>query len=51
MPAWANNNPAAVRLPAGATAPTIDGRLDDEAWQRAPVYERFVQFLPADKQP
>ena len=51
LPAWANNNPAAVRLPAGATAPTIDGRLDDEAWQRAPVYERFVQFLPADKQP
>ena len=30
---------------------TLDGRLDEPAWQRAPVHERFVQFLPTDKQP
>lgn len=42
--------PTALRLPAGEPAPAIDGRLDDPAWQRAPVYDRFVQFLPADKQ-
>jgi hypothetical protein len=49
-PAWAHN-PAALRLAPDAAAPLIDGRLDDLAWQRAPVYERFAQFLPADKQP
>lgn len=43
-------SPTAQRLPAGEPAPAIDGRLDDPAWQRAPVYDRFVQFLPADKQ-
>ncbi|WP_156391998.1 MULTISPECIES: carbohydrate binding family 9 domain-containing protein [unclassified Roseateles] len=54
LPAWALNSPAhptALRLAAGAPAPVIDGRLDDEAWQRAPVYEHFAQFLPVDKQP
>ncbi len=30
---------------------TLDGRLDEPAWQRAPLHERFVQFLPTDKQP
>jgi len=54
LPAWGNppelHQPAALRLAAGATPPVIDGRLDDDAWQRAPVYERFAQFLPADKQ-
>jgi hypothetical protein len=29
----------------------LDGRLDDAAWQTAPVHERFVQFLPTDRQP
>ncbi|RTL40928.1 MAG: hypothetical protein EKK53_14505 [Burkholderiales bacterium] len=43
--------PTALRLAPGEAAPSIDGRLDDPAWQRAPVYDRFVQFLPADKQP
>ncbi len=43
-------SPTALRLPPGAVAPTIDGHLDDPAWQRAPVHDRFVQFLPADKQ-
>ncbi|MBY0364832.1 MAG: carbohydrate binding family 9 domain-containing protein, partial [Burkholderiaceae bacterium] len=43
-------NPTALRLPANEAPPVIDGRLDDPAWQRAPVYEHFVQFLPVDKQ-
>ncbi len=54
-PVWANSplhpQPTALRLAAGEAAPAIDGRLDDAAWQRAPVYERFAQFLPTDKQP
>lgn len=57
-PAWAHSphppslaQPAALRLAPGEAAPTVDGRLDDTAWQRAPVYERFAQFQPADKQP
>lgn len=44
-------NPTALRLSAGDAAPVIDGRLDDPVWQRAPVYDRFVQFLPEDKKP
>lgn len=55
LPAWGNapelSHPTALRLAAGEAAPVIDGRLDDAAWQRAPVYERFAQFLPTDKQP
>lgn len=45
------NNPTALRLPPGAAAPAIDGRLDDDAWRLAPVYDRFTQFLPTDRQP
>ena len=55
LPAWGiapePSHPTALRLSAGDTPPTIDGRLDDAAWQRAPVYARFAQFLPTDKQP
>ncbi|MFT7775712.1 carbohydrate binding family 9 domain-containing protein [Roseateles sp.] len=55
LPAWGNapelQYPTALRLTAGEATPVIDGRLDDAAWRRAPVYERFAQFLPADKQP
>lgn len=53
LPAWAQSpaHPTALRLAAGDAAPLIDGRLDDAAWLRAPVYERFAQFLPTDKQP
>ncbi|MDR7270306.1 hypothetical protein J2X20_002964 [Pelomonas saccharophila] len=55
LPAWGNTpeltQPTALRLAAGEARPVIDGRLDDAAWQRTPVYERFAQFLPADKQP
>lgn len=54
LPAWAHDSPArptALRLAAGAAAPVIDGRLDDSAWQQAPIHDRFAQFLPVDKQP
>ncbi len=29
----------------------LDGRLDESAWQRAPLHDRFVQYLPLDRQP
>lgn len=54
LPAWAHEpapHPRALRLGPADAALLIDGRLDDEAWQRAPVHARFVQFLPVDKQP
>ena len=41
----------ALRLQAGDPAVLIDGRLDEAAWQRAPVFDQFVQFLPQDQQP
>lgn len=55
LPVWANSpahpNPTALRVAADEASPVIDGRLDEPTWRRAPVYEHFVQFLPADKQP
>ncbi|NCT84219.1 MAG: carbohydrate binding family 9 domain-containing protein [Comamonadaceae bacterium] len=55
LPAWGHapepQHPTALRLAASDAVPVIDGRLDDAAWQRAPVYQRFAQFLPADRQP
>lgn len=54
LPAWPHagpEHPTALRLAPTDTPPRIDGRLDDVAWQRAPAYERFAQFLPVDKQP
>ncbi len=53
LAAWATSSfaqPRAVALGAGEKL-TLDGRLDEPAWQRAPLHERFVQFLPTDKQP
>lgn len=50
-PAFDIRQPTALRLQAGDAPPVIDGRLDDAAWQRAPVYDRFAQFLPADRRP
>lgn len=50
LPAWAHN-PTALRLASDDPPPQIDGRLDDDAWQRAPVHDRFVQYLPTDRQP
>lgn len=46
-----DTGPRALRLRAADAPVRIDGLLDDPAWARAPVYERFVQFLPEDKQP
>jgi len=40
----------ALRVPDGL-APTIDGRLDDEVWSRAPVAGNFVQREPNYGQP
>jgi hypothetical protein len=42
--------PRAVDLEAGERI-RLDGRLDEPAWQRAPVHDDFVQFLPVDRQP
>ncbi|MBY0234402.1 MAG: hypothetical protein K2W93_05435, partial [Burkholderiaceae bacterium] len=55
-PAWAAEpaaleGPRALRLKSTETPPVIDGRLDEALWQRAPIYDRFVQFQPEDKKP
>jgi hypothetical protein len=53
LAAWATSSfaqPRALTLDSGEKL-TLDGRLDEPAWQRAPVHERFVQYLPTDKQP
>lgn len=42
--------PRATVLAAGERI-TLDGRLDEPAWQGAPLHERFVQYLPLDRQP
>ncbi len=47
----APTRPRAVRLDAAEAAPRIDGRLDDAVWQRAPVHDAFVQYLPVDRKP
>ncbi len=44
------SQPRALALDAGEKL-TLDGRLDEPVWQRAPLHERFVQFLPTDRQP
>ncbi|MGQ0640412.1 MAG: hypothetical protein ACT4P6_06500 [Gemmatimonadaceae bacterium] len=35
-----------MRVTRTATAPVIDARLDDEVWQGAPQFTRFVQYEP-----
>jgi Domain of unknown function (DUF5916) len=53
LAAWATSSfaqPRAVALGAGDKL-TLDGRLDEPVWQRAPLHEGFVQYLPVDKQP
>ena len=42
--------PRALRLAAGERI-RLDGRLDDAAWQHAPLHDAFVQYLPLDRQP
>ena len=43
-----NSELAAVRL---ATPPTIDGQLDDAAWENAALVEGFVQIRPIHGEP
>jgi Domain of unknown function (DUF5916) len=43
--------PRAVRLLTTEAPLRIDGRLDDAAWQRAPLFDAFTQYLPQDKRP
>jgi hypothetical protein len=43
--------PPAVALRAVPDAPKLDGRLDDEAWQDAPVITGFVQRDPEEGAP
>jgi hypothetical protein len=38
----------AVRVMRFASAPAIDGKLDDEVWQQATVLKDFYQTLPGD---
>jgi len=47
---WATAQPRAVNLAPGERI-ALDGHLDEAAWQRAPQHDRFVQFLPLDRQP
>ena len=50
--AWAQAaGRAAVSAHRVAEAPTIDGSLDDKAWQNAPPLTAFVQAEPSEGQP
>jgi hypothetical protein len=46
----AQAQPRAVTLAADERV-VLDGRLDEAAWQRAPLHDDFVQYLPLDRQP
>ncbi len=39
---------APVSIPRFASAPVIDGRLDDEIWKQAATFKDFIQFRPVD---
>ena len=43
--------PHAVWLANGAPLLSIDGRLDEPIWKRAPVHDAFFQYLPTDGLP
>jgi hypothetical protein len=47
----ADHDPAAPRIPRTATAPTIDGKLDDAAWRDALVLELSYETRPAENTP
>lgn len=47
---WAAN-PQALRLSHDAEALRVDGKLDEAAWLRAPLFDQFVQYQPEDKKP
>lgn len=40
------NNP--VTIPKFEVSPTIDGKLDDEVWKKAAVFDNFIQIQPGD---
>ena len=40
-----------VPVPRIANPPKIDGRLDEDVWQQAPILCGFTQFMPADGVP
>jgi hypothetical protein len=42
---------AATRLPDGAAAPTIDGRVSDEVWASVPAFTEFTQTDPIEGAP
>ncbi|MDH4064168.1 MAG: carbohydrate binding family 9 domain-containing protein [Acidobacteriota bacterium] len=59
-PAWAQQPPTpgvvtrtfkAAMLPEGAAPPTIDGRVDDEAWQAIEPFGDFIQQDPREGAP
>ncbi|NOT49603.1 MAG: carbohydrate binding family 9 domain-containing protein [Acidobacteria bacterium] len=37
-----------VTIPKFEAPPTIDGRLDDEIWKKAAVFDNFIQIQPGD---
>jgi Domain of unknown function (DUF5916)/Carbohydrate family 9 binding domain-like len=39
---------APVRIPFFSVAPTVDGKLDDAAWQTAVILKNFYQIQPGD---
>lgn len=47
---WAAN-PQALRLSHDAEALRVDGKLDEGAWLRAPLFDQFAQYQPEDKKP
>src|SRR5438067_2417744 len=44
-------NQLKVPIPRVAATPTIDGRLDEEAWTRAARLTDFSQYAPVDGRP
>ncbi len=42
------NRNLAVTIPKFGSSPVIDGKLDDEVWKNAAVFDDFVQIQPGD---
>jgi hypothetical protein len=51
LPGLAQAGIEALRLKPSDAPAQIDGKLDEAVWQRAPLFDQFVQFLPEDKRP
>jgi len=43
---WAAGNDRSAAPPKVKTLPVIDGRLDDDVWENAPVLTDYIQFEP-----